>query len=77
MATAEGRKRLRASCNCAPAAALRERKQEDGKQESAQQNPPGPRPRLAFSSRGTGAGEQTGPPQAAGRVPGGDARGEG
>lgn len=52
MATAEGRKQLMASCYCALAAALCERKREDGKQESAQQNRPAPRPRTAFSSPG-------------------------
>lgn len=66
MATAEGRKQLTASCNCAPAAAVRERKQEAGKQELAQQNPPAPRPLLASSSLSitaeNGASSSTRPP---------------
>lgn len=77
MATAEGRKRLRASCNCAPAAALRERKREDGKQESAQQNPPRPPASPRFFQRGHQGERANGAPPPAGRVPGGDAQGEG
>lgn len=37
-----------------------ERKRRAGKQELAQQNPPAPRPRIAFSSTGIAAGEQWG-----------------
>lgn len=44
-----------ASCNCA---GLSERKRRAGKQESAQQNPPAPRPRIAFPSTGSMAGER-------------------
>lgn len=53
MATGEGRKQLMASCDCA---GLRGRKRRAGKQESAQQNPPAPRPRIAPSRMGIVAG---------------------
>lgn len=63
MATAEGRKRLMASCNCALAVALCERKREASKQELAQQNPPSPSASARFFQH-KHHGRKMGPPAA-------------
>lgn len=77
MTTAEGRKQLMASCYCALAAALCERKREDGKQESAQQNHQALRPHTAFSSLGHHSGRTNKVPMAVGWVPSASAHSSG